>query len=324
MSQSKKILITGGTGFLGTYIVEELINKGYELTIIGSSDVQQDSDSPKVKFDTCDILDYAKLVSFVKKTDIVIHAAGYISYLPKHYDKLYNINVTGAENIANACIENPHVQLIHVSSTAAFPTNDVEPIVDESHRFNDRNFITEYAMTKYMGESHVWRASAEGINTCIINPGLILGVGDWNKGTPNFFKKIQDGLRYYPVGGNGIVYAKDVSKFIRLILEAKKHEEQYILVAETISYFDLFGKIAHALNMSPPSIPINGYRKLLARINDWMKHVFNGEDQHLSKQSIQNISKMKQFKNDRSLTLSLFEYTSIDNAIEEIASSYLN
>jgi len=323
MKNDPYILVTGGTGFLGRYIINELIRQKHSnIHIIGSKETAPPLPS-EVNYHYCNLLDQPELNSFVNVADIIIHAAGYISYQSNAYDKLYANNVTATENIVNACIELGVDQLIHVSSTAAFPIHPIVDVVEEKHRYNDRNFITAYSMTKYMGESHVWRGNAEGLNTLVINPSLLIGEGDWNRGSANFFKKIYDGLRYYPSGGNGVVYAGDVASFIVQNLQNQGREEQYILSAENIRYKDLFGLIAQRFEREVPSIEIKGVLKYIAQLRDFFIHVFRSEERHLTKSALKNISMVKQFDNSRSLQVKDFKYTPIKEAINKTAEAYL-
>ena len=146
--QKKNILITGASGFLGRYIIDYLLpNPLYNIIALGfNNSLSQEG----LKFYSCDLTDIFQLESYVKEADIVIHAAGYISFERSDYEKLMNVNARGTENLVNLCLEHQVEKLVYVSSIAAFPVDESSGIVTESHRFKDRKFTTEYGLSKYI------------------------------------------------------------------------------------------------------------------------------------------------------------------------------
>jgi len=319
-----RILVTGGTGFLGRIIIEKLLEQNYkDISVISSQLVEDINKMSGVAYHHCDITDVVELSQYVESADIVIHAAGFISYQKQDVKKLQNVNSRGTENVANLCIHHKPRKVVHISSIAAIPNHPLRKLISEKDRFNDRNFSSNYGMTKYIGESHMWRARAEGVDVCVLNPSLIIGIGDWQKGTPNFFQKIDQGLKYYPSGGNGIVYANDIADFIIWILKGKAEEDQYILSGENVMFKHLFDLIADSLSIPKPTLEIKGMLKYAARVVDLLQSTIYNHPRYLSKESLANISEVKRFDNSLSLTVEGFEYTDIKLAVQNISEAYL-
>ena len=164
--QKRQILITGASGFLGQYIVNQLKNKPeYELTCLyhknGLSDLG-------VKMFPCDLSDIVRLEEYVKHSDVIIHAAGFVSFDRSDHKLLMQVNAEGTANLVNLALEHSIEHFIHISSIAALPSVEGESIITESNRFKDRNFTSEYGLSKYLAESHVWRAYAEGLEVSIV------------------------------------------------------------------------------------------------------------------------------------------------------------
>ena len=120
---STKTLLTGGTGFLGSYIIKALIEKGYAVRAIRRS-----SKLPfyipkeifeKVEWIDGDILDVVSLQEAMLGIDIVIHAAAIVSFHKKNKDWMYQVNVEGTANVVNMALEQNVKRLIHISSVAA-------------------------------------------------------------------------------------------------------------------------------------------------------------------------------------------------------------
>ena len=319
--QQKNILVTGASGFLGDYILNVLLsNQDYNITGLGFNNVRE---KKGVNMQSCNLNDMIGLEKFVQDADVIIHAAGFVSFDSSDYKTLMKVNGEGTENIVNLALESSVSHFVHVSSIAAFPNSEDDKVIKEDNRFKDRNFTSEYGVSKYIGESHVWRAYAEGLNVSIVNPSLILGEGDWKKGTASFFPTFKSGLKYFPTGSTGVVYADDVAKFIALIIEEQPEAVQFILSSENISYEKLFSWIAKSVGQKPPHIAIKGFYKWAAFLIDKINKYLRGKYSYLSRQNLKNISSHKRYDNTLSLGVSGFSYTPIDGAIELIGDAYL-
>ena len=106
----------------------------------------------------------------------------------------------------------------YVSSVASLGRNTTDKIVDEQCFFTATNNESNYSLSKYFSEQEVWRASAEGLDVVIINPSIILGPGDWNKGSSQIFQKIYNGLKFYTSGSSGYVDVIDVADSLLQLL----------------------------------------------------------------------------------------------------------
>jgi len=101
-----RILVTGGTGFLGRIIIEHFLDQGYKnISTISSQDLESIEKIPGVSYSHCNITDVVELARHVESADIIIHAAGYISYQKRDIKKLMEVNGSGTENMANLCID---------------------------------------------------------------------------------------------------------------------------------------------------------------------------------------------------------------------------
>ena len=120
---STKILITGGTGFLGSYITKELVEKNYAVRAIHRNH-KRPSYIPKEILDKVewvkgDILDVISLEEAMDDIDTVIHAAAMVSFVKKDRKQMYQVNVEGTANVVNMALEKNISRFVHISSVAS-------------------------------------------------------------------------------------------------------------------------------------------------------------------------------------------------------------
>jgi dihydroflavonol-4-reductase len=172
-----KILVTGITGLLGSYLTKELAvlgelhglrRKNSELDLLGDL-------CDRIIWHEGDINDLASLEEAFEGVDMVVHAAGFISYYPKDKEELIRINVEGTANVVNVMLQKNIKKLIHISSVAALGRAPQVSFIDENFKWVTSPLNTPYGTSKYLGELEVWRAAQEGLDVMVFNPSVLLG-----------------------------------------------------------------------------------------------------------------------------------------------------
>jgi len=167
------------------------------------------SDSGATQFDTiewiqADLSNIPALEKAFEGVTFVFHCAGLISFQPQDFDKLIEVNVQGTANIVNLSIDFGVKKLCYVSSVATLSTLPHTPI-DEENDWNNEDNNTDYAISKHGAEMEVWRGSQEGLPVVIVNPSVVLGGDFADRCSGLLYKKVADGLCYYPAGATGFV-----------------------------------------------------------------------------------------------------------------------
>jgi dihydroflavonol-4-reductase len=251
----KSVFVTGGTGLIGHFLLLHLLDQGCKIMALYRETI------PQLQHDLLtwvpgDILDALLLRSLVKDADEVYHCAGYVSYAPQDEDLLEQINVNGTANVVDACLENPHVILCHISSIAAINRAKGQEIIDESAKWNPAEERSAYATSKYFAEMEVWRGISEGLKAVIVNPSIVLGPGDWSRSSTQLFKYVLDERAFYAHGYANFVDVRDVVKAIVLLMETKALGERFILNAHQVTYLSFFRQVAQLLNKKAPHIAV--------------------------------------------------------------------
>ncbi len=327
---SKRIFITGATGFVGSYMCRYLLLKGYK-NIFG---LRRKSSQHSLVIDIenqihwleGDILDIPFLeTAFQENTfDVVIHCAATVSFYKKDRKALYAVNVVGTENVVNMCLEYAVQKLIHISSIATLGRSKNFSTLDENSKWVISDLNSYYAVTKYQAEQEVWRGVAEGLTACVVNPSIILGAQFWAHGTGKLFEQVQNGLKLYTPGASGYVDVRDVVKFMFLLLESDVENERFVLNGENMSFKSNFEHIADALHKPRPKFAANKFLRGVAWRVEWLRSVISNHQPLITRETARTSANTFYFKNNKSLdTFPNFVYTPIEQTIKETAAAFL-
>ncbi len=265
------ILVTGGTGLVGSHLLYHLLLENDSVRAIHqrNSDLNavkrvfqfyvDDADHlfNKIRWVEASLNDIPELEKAFENVRYVYHCAAIISFASKDYQIMRKVNIHGTTNVVNLCISNQVDKLCFVSSVAAIENGAEGELMDETDNWNNAIDKSGYAITKYGAEMEVWRASQEGIPVVIVNPGVILGSGFLQKGSGTLFSNVQKGLKFYTEGITGFVGVQDVVKVMMRLMASTVINERYILISENLSYKNVLFMMADALGKQRPKIRIN-------------------------------------------------------------------
>jgi dihydroflavonol-4-reductase len=264
-----RILLTGGTGFLGSRICIRLIEEGHEVTVLrrATSDIGGLA-GRGVKYILGDVTDPEAVIRAVESQEIVIHAAALVGYAPtKAHDA---VNEGGTQNIVTACRRLGVERLIHVSSVAAIgiPENRWRP-ADEDFAFNLEGSGLRYHISKRRAEQVVAQAAAQGLDAVIVNPSSINGPhGERFRGG-----ELPDGVRRRPFvpcfsGGTNVVHVDDVVDGVLAALHRGRAGERYILGGEDLTWREMAGIAADLLGVRRVLVPVPA---VVTGVAAWMR-----------------------------------------------------
>jgi nucleoside-diphosphate-sugar epimerase len=317
------VLLTGGTGFLGSYILERLVRSGRVVRALKrqTSPMGLVADLP-VQWVEGDINDLGALEDAFEGVTHVIHSAAMVSFHPKDARQMSQINVDGTANVVNMCLDKGVRHLIHVSSIAALGRSKDRLVLDEASKWVDSPDNTRYAISKYRAEQEVWRGDAEGLPIAIVNPSVILGGGFWHTGTSRLFQQVDGGLPFYSSGRSGFVDVRDVADFVMLLLDSGMTGERFVLSAENWTFESLFSNIAAALDAPKPYVRVTPWIAEVAWRVEWLKEQLLRTEPVVTRESARASLNQYTYENSKSLSIPGFAYRPLDQTILETAKAY--
>lgn len=324
---SKKIFITGGTGFIGSYIIRYLIKdkscivralKRPNSPMHLVKDIQD-----QIEWIEGDLLDTVALEDAMQDVDEVYHCGAVVSFEPKIFKRMYRVNQEGTANIVNTALHFEVKKFAHLSSIAALGRFKHIDHYDEKTKWETSEYNSQYAISKHMAEQEVWRGIAEGLNAVIVNPAVVLGSGIWGTSTATLFETVWKGLRFFPGGTTGFVDVRDVAKFTIQLMNSDISSERFVLNSENWSYEKLFGTMATAMGKMPPSIKPNEFMTALGWRGDWFLSMLTGKKRSLTKEMAKHVSRQYTYGNEKSLAALDFEYTPIEQTIFETCQQFM-
>lgn len=277
------VLVTGGTGLVGAHLLLHLVENGENVRAIYRNHesiqktknlfslYQKEALFEKINWIQADIIDIPSLEAAFENIEYVYHCAALISFDPIDENALRKINIEGTANIVNFCLTHSVKKLCFVSSIAALgDLKENENIITEETEWNPEKYHNDYAITKYGAEMEIWRGQQEGLDTIIINPGIILGPGFWEQGSGLLFNRIKKGFPFYSKGSTGIIAVDDVVRIAAKLMKKEVSNERFILIAENVIFQDLVNSVAAALGVKKPTIYANPFLiNVLWRL-DWL------------------------------------------------------
>ena len=322
------ILVTGGTGFLGSYIIRELRNRNYQVRAIRRSGKLpfwlSEDELRGVEWVQGDVLDLVSLEDAMEGVYAVIHAAAMVSFVKKGRKEMYQVNVDGTANVVNMAIEKNIQRFVHISSVAAVGRTGLEGEVTEEKKWEESSSNTHYAISKHKGEMEVWRGMAEGLNGVILNPSTILGYGDWTQGSCAGFKTVYDGFPWYSTGVNGFVDVEDVARATVLLMESSIREERFIVNGENWPFKKLMDTIADNCDRKRPSRATTPFLMGVAWRLEKIKSLFSGKTPLLTRETAKVAMSKTRFMNDKILAaLPGFSFTPLEQTIRAACQRYL-
>lgn len=331
------ILVTGGTGLVGSHLLYNLVKAGHNVRALKRSTSNLNnvrttfayySDNIESLFNQIhwidgDMLDPDTLEEAMDGVTHLYHTAALVSFNGKDHEMMRRINLVGTRHLVNLCIQKKIEKLCFVSSVAALGNpEEGDNTVTESTPWSPEDNRSGYSLSKFESELEVWRGINEGLNAVIVNPSIILGPGQWDKGSSQLFTTVAKGLKFFTRGITGYVDVRDVSNAMIQLMESDIHAQRFILNGENRSYEYIFKTIAHAINIPEPTTYAAPWMTEIGwRLASLKKILFLGTPS-FTRETARTAHSKKYFSNDKICKALDFKFTPIQQTINNIAKHY--
>lgn len=257
----KKVLVTGATGFIGVHLVRALVKSQYQVCILhrASSSLEAFSNlDSAISYIQGDVVSSQTVNQAVEGCDYIFHLAGLISSSRKDKKLMEEINVTGTQNIIEACVKFSIKRLIYVSSVVAVGASSHPEVLNEGSVYEESLNQLSYFDTKKRAEELVYFSiHNQNLPAIILNPSTVYGEGDVQKTSRKLQKLAALGrLPFYTQGGVSVVGIDEVIEAMLNSISMGKIGERYILSGENISIKTLLEYISELAGTRAPFIKV--------------------------------------------------------------------
>lgn len=255
LDHNKKALVTGAAGFVGIHVVRALLARGVRVrafvytreddTLLRGLDVDRV---------TGDVRDPGDVEQAVSGMDLVVHAAGNVSFQPGDRTLQTEVNVDGTRNMVAASRAAAVQRFVHVSTVSALGYPPHGQVGDEDTPYNWSSMDVGYMETKKAAQDLVLAAAESGMDAVVCNPTTMFGPDDINMNAASYVSGFQAvrGLMVCPAGGTNVADVRAVAAGILQVAEKGRPGECYVLGGVDMTYRDLFRAILARLGKGTP------------------------------------------------------------------------
>jgi nucleoside-diphosphate-sugar epimerase len=335
---NKTVLVTGGTGYIGSWVTKMLLEKGYtvRLTVRNKSkkenyqhliDIENNTDG-KLELWEADLLSEGSFDAAAEGCSSVIHMASPFTLRFKDPQKeLIDPALKGTRNVLNSATKSSSVKKVVLTSSVAAVHGDnidmkelgLSEFTEEQFNYSSSLSHQAYSYSKVLAEKEAWKINKEQDKwkLIVINPSFVMGPSlskTSNSESLNFMKEMLSG-KYYLGAPNlmfGFVDVRDVAKAHLLALEYESAEGRHILAERTVSVYG-FSRLIKNIYGNKYKLPLMQSPKLMLYLVGWMFGLKN----KVIRRNVGYDIRLNASKSKEKLGLS---YTKLENTIEDMVS----
>jgi dihydroflavonol-4-reductase len=251
-----RILVTGATGFLGRWLVDELVARGHELVALVRTKDEVELLPEGVATVVGDITDEAAVAAAASGCVGLFHCAGRVSRDRADAEALHDVHVRGTRVVLDAA-RSAGVRRAVVASTSGTVAVSDEPSPKSEASPTPMRLIARfpYYRSKLFAEQIALERNVEGFEVVVVNPTLLLGPGDLrNSSTSDVADFIEGRVQAVPAGGVSFVDARDAALGMVLAYERGRPGERYLLAAQNLTTRAFLEKLERVSGIAAPKM----------------------------------------------------------------------
>ncbi|HYI21676.1 MAG TPA: NAD-dependent epimerase/dehydratase family protein [Candidatus Limnocylindrales bacterium] len=270
----KRVVVTGGAGFIGRAIVGLLAARGDQVVaLVRDPDRAQFLKHDRVTLQASDLSSVAQLAAQMRGADAMLHGAGSyrVGIKRSEHQRMWDANVGATERVLDAAISAGIPRIVYISTVNVFgDTHGVA--VDESYRRDlAEGFVSYYDETKFRAHEAAEKRIADGAPIVIVQPAQVYGPNDHSLASAQLEQAHAGKLRYLALANAGMawVHVDDLATGIIAALDRGRIGEKYVFAGDCLRMGESIGVAARVGGRKPPKLTLpTGLLKLMAPIND--------------------------------------------------------
>lgn len=256
---SKKILITGGTGFLGVHLVRQLVDAGEKNLRVMASRVPEWMKDAGVEAVEGSVTNSDDVAEAVRGATAIFHIAGKVSRDNNDAAVMNKVHVQGTRLLCDAAKEAGVSTVVLASSSGTIAVSEDDQVHDETYP-PPVEIISRwayYASKYYQERTALENFDGDGRRLVILNPTLLLGPEDERlSSTKPVLDFLGRKIPYTPSGGLSFIDARDAAGAFISGLEKGRHQEKYLLGAANMTFKEFFARLERLSGVSAPSLKV--------------------------------------------------------------------
>ncbi len=270
------LLVTGGTGFLGSALVPLLAAGGHRLRLVQRSAAPQ-AEALGAEVVRASLSDGGATAAVLDGVDAVFHLAGHVSFDPGEPVAMYDLHVQATRRLLEACAARGVKRVVLASSSGTIAVSREDRIATEADDYPISVVGSwPYYLSKIFQEKAALRIHRDtGLPLVVLNPSLLLGPGDARlSSTDVVFKFMERRIPAMPTGGLSFVDVRDAAAAFAAALEMGRPGERYLLGGANMTFRELFSRLERLTGVPAPRITLPSAvnlagSRLLERFHSW-------------------------------------------------------
>ena len=270
-----KVMITGGTGFVGSHVCGQLMAAGHSVRLLvrdgdKARKIYEELGEPVPELVIGDITDLESVRRAIRGCDAVVHAAAGTPMQIESVDKLFQVNVGGVKNVVGAALDEGVGRIVCLSSTTAIFNEDPSKVTPDAPPNPSK---MPYGQSKVEAELYLRKCQEEGAPIAILYPGGIIGpddpsLSDSCKATKH---RIEHGFRIFGNGGMQYIDVRDLAALIRSLVE-QGGSGRYLIPGVYTTWTEQADILEQVSGCKLQRIPAQGWKlRLIGRLVDFAR-----------------------------------------------------
>jgi dihydroflavonol-4-reductase len=252
-----RVLVTGGTGFLGKQVVAALLAQQDTVRVLSTESAV--ALPANVTLFTGSITDPVAVAEAVDGVDAIYHLAGKVSRRAEDSQQMYHIHVDGTRYLCEAAKAAKVKRIVMASTSGTIAVSATDDQIPNETWPPPLEIISQwpYYASKFYQEETALKTCGHKVELVILNPSLLLGPGDDRLSSTNdVLKFIARDIGFLPTGGINFVDVRDCAATLLTAMAKGRHQQRYLLGGPNWTFAQFFGRLERLTKISAPKFSL--------------------------------------------------------------------